>query len=133
MKKKLVVLLSLVLTISFMLCGCGKSEYVEVSGTQYKLKEIPTISEDNQIKFENDFWGKEVTIVGKVDEIGTGMHVNVEYDSYVDIGDWIIDTAGYEDVLADLEVGDTIRATGSIDFSGFGYVGIEATSFEIVK
>lgn len=130
MKKKLVVLLSVVLVMCSLLCACGgestetgentSAGTVTVEGTEYTIEELSQISFNNEIKFENEFLRKEATVTGKISEIsGACTYNGLEVDSYIEIGQCWINTSGYEDILAELNVGDTVTVSGLLG-EGFG-------------
>ena len=130
MKKKLVVLLSVVLVMCSFLCACGgestetgkntSAGTVTVEGTEYTIEELSQISFNNEIKFENEFLRKEATVTGKISEIsGACTYNGLEVDSYIKIGLCWINTSGYEDILAELNVGDTVTVSGLLG-EGFG-------------
>lgn len=114
MKKKLVLLLSVVLVMCGLLCACGSNdntEYVEVDGERYGIGEIPNEVFENEFKFEQ-YQSKEITIVGEIRKVDYGLAV-----SHVAIGWWDIefDTDIYKDSLAELSAGDTVCITGQVN------------------
>lgn len=131
MKKKIVVLLSFVLVICSLLCGCGK-QYVEVNGEKYKINEIQKM---NYLKYNEEIAGKTVTIVGKLYDIGSTAkaHDGNVYDNYIVIGvdRWQIYFDGYEDVLIDLENGDMLEVKGEIINNMSGKIYVRGTSLVV--
>ena len=123
MKKKLVVLLSIVLVICSLLCACGgNSEYVEVDGERYDIKEFYDMLISNDLKQEQ-FDGKSVTIVGcandiqgphKVDGVKWNTSCGIVGGHYTAI---MIDD-GYDDVLSNLPQENLVKIQGtlSVDF-----------------
>lgn len=121
MKKKLVLLLSVVLVMCGLLCACGSTnnteedsnnnaEYVEVDGERYGIGEIPNEVQENEFKFEK-YQSKEITIVSEIRKVDYGAVI-----SHVSIGWWDIefDTDIYKDSLAELSAGDTVCITGKV-------------------
>ena len=122
MKKKLVLLLSVVLVMSSLLCACGGKSVgtVTVEGTEYTIEELSQLASNNEIRFDNEFLRKEATVTGKISEIsGACIYNGLEVDSYIEIGQCWINTSGYEDILAELNVGDTVTLSGLLG-QGFG-------------
>ena len=118
MKKKIAVLLSLVMSLSMLLCGCGSNgQYAEVNGTKYGIKEIGKTIKDNEIKFDDEFKGEQVTIVGEISQInGASMYGEQVYQAMISVGggywDAYIEESNCE--LSSLNVGDKVKITGTI-------------------
>lgn len=123
MKKKLVFLLSLVLVICSLLCGCGEKSTetdgntsagtVTVDGAEYTIEELSAIYRNNSLKFNEEFLNKQATVTGKITKFsGACTYNGVYYDSYVDIGQCMVNTSGEESFLAKLNLGDTMTVSG---------------------
>lgn len=137
MKKKLVVLLSLVLVIviggAFLVFG-GKKATVNLLNQdtqkyeELTLKEFNKIKDSNSHKFEKCYHGSEGTVISKVKKIdGTTYHNDFTpyHESYtIELEDWWEATVKADhEILNSLEVGDTVKITGKVfgQFLG-GYV-----------
>ena len=120
MKKLLSILLATIMVLSF--AGCGKDSAV---GTVYKkdggtetltAKELWEICDTNLTKYKAQYDNRKVTVIGEVTKIGT---------STIRIGEnfncWIIkDLQSYN--LSNFDIGDTVIATGTIDYVFAGEV-----------
>lgn len=118
MKKKLVLLLSVILVMCSMLCACGEdgntsAGTVTVESTEYTIEEISAIYHNNSLQFNDKFLNKNATVTGKITKIsGACTYNGVHYDSYIDIGQCMVNTSGYEDILAELNPGDIVTVSG---------------------
>lgn len=142
MKKLLALVLSLFLAAS--LCACSaaineqqtpattepiqdvKAKVTTAEGVEYlTAKELCDIDSSNAIKFDNVYWCASVTVTGTVKKIEGPITINgtrYNWALYVEGGqaDWFIGDTQYntsmvsDDVLARLNVGDTVEITGEI-------------------
>lgn len=130
MKKKIVLLWSLVLVMCSLLCACGSnnSKYVEIDGERYGIEEIPQEVRENELKF-GDYYSKEATIVGQVDKVEYGAricHVTIDYWWRI-----ALDTEDYGDMLAELSQGDTVCVRGKMTDSFGAWIDVEGTSIQL--
>ena len=134
MKRTILLLLALVMCLS--LCACGGSEaklatIVDNEGNTVQMShdELQAIHDENQIKFEKYYVGADITFVGTVQSIKTGIHAGtgVLYDICWDTIEfeegWRADVhhGSYDDILAELSAGDKLKVESQIH-DGFIYV-----------
>lgn len=123
MKKKLVVLLSLILVMCSLLCACGSNnntEYVEVGGERYGYSEFYQLVMGNELK-RGDFEGEVIIAVGNAKSIEkaqtiNGVHRNTSFRMSGYAYTAIMDDDSYDDVLASLDSDNLVRVTGNISF-----------------
>lgn len=105
--------------------------YVKIKGKDKKEQilnfgELRKMATDNKVAFEQNypakgrFDGATVEVVGQISEINGATNLNGHsMSSYIVLGKrntecWVIETSGYEDIVAKLSVGDYIKATGNL-------------------
>lgn len=130
MKKKLVLLLSVVLVMCGLLCACGNDSsktYVEIDGERYDMAEFADMLTGNDLKQEQ-FVGKSVTVVGRAYDIQGPKKVNgIPWNTSCSIGSnkersgfytAIMQDDSYDDVLANLPQENLVKIQGtlSVDF-----------------
>ena len=135
MKKKVAVLLSLVMRLSMLICGCGGSNASQItfsSGETLTAKEVKKL--DNTNGYIND----DVTIEMTVKKVS-------DNDIYSSDSMWIqcfwysqgFDTSTVSDDLADtlasLNGGDRIRVTGELHTIGVSVTVINVSDVEVIQ
>lgn len=137
MKKKLVVLLSLILVMCGLLCACGSnSEYVEVGGERYEVEEFYLMLMDSDFK-QSEFKGQDVTIVGHPNHIEqAGLYNGVYTNSSCGVvgGNYkavMIDDS-YDEVFANLGSDDLVKIQGTLGVDSMT-ITISNATIEIVK
>ncbi len=130
MKKKIVVLLSLVMILSMLLCGCGKNNNATVitnSGVteEYQIEELVDTLHENEVLTENEYIGAEITLTGVVQFVESDYHGGVNfYDELSPRPEiYIVKLEGYAQVVvvqsehpevATLRAGDVIEIKSQI-------------------
>ncbi|MGN1412935.1 MAG: zinc ribbon domain-containing protein [Anaerovoracaceae bacterium] len=148
----LIVLLVLMVGAYTSCAGTFKSAKVTFANNELKAssaKEVVNLENENRIKWEQEYFNATVTITGKVEDIGSktkivnggNLYASVRiadkgnkgwtFCFYTDEDSW----SKYRDIVQDLEVGDTVTATGKITETMFT-TGVELhriTDFQKVK
>lgn len=137
MKKKIIVLLSLVVVMSSLLCGCGgtKSQITFSSGETLTAREVKKL--DNTYGYLNDKVTIEMTVKevdAQFEEINSSDGVEVNYNSYssrdLSVENWSVG----DDIIPTLQSGDRIRVKGRVDFIGTWQVTIEdVTDIQVIQ
>ena len=137
MKKKIVVLLSLVMILSMLLCGCGASadQLTFSSGETLTVKEVKKL--DNTSGYIDDKVTVELT-VKKVDakwgQLKSKDGIVLDYDTIAIDASMSRTNTEVIEVIETLSQGDRIRVTGTLSNSGiFGVTVDEITSIEIIQ
>ena len=135
MKKKIVVLLSVVVVLSMLLCACGaeKSQITFSSGETLTAKEVKKL--DNTNGYENDIVTVEMT-VKKVngDNIYSNDSMEIHCFWYSQGFDRTQVSEDLADTLNALRAGDRIRVVGRLDMIGTWQVTLDnVRSVEVIE
>ena len=122
-----------------------KAKVTTANGTEYlTAKELCDINSSNAIRFDNTYWSASVTVTGTVNRIEGPISINGTYYNwalYVEGGqaDWFIGDDQYntsmvsKDVLAELNIGDSVEITGEIVGASMGQCNISNGMIFVVK
>ena len=116
MKKVISIVLILALCLS--LCACGnRSGSVTVKGETYSIKEFYKLTLENSYKTAQ-YYGSMATVQGKVTAIKGPTYItniNKYIGTSIVIGNnWSFEVGDDSSILDEIDIGDTVRATGRI-------------------
>lgn len=119
MKKAISILLALVLVLS--LCACGGNDSKNQSANPKVMidgKEVSITASDIR-NFSSRYIGSKITVTAKVERVeGPYYYVDSKpYFDYYDIdlaGGWTIRVSDEDDIISQVNIGDTITASGYI-------------------
>ena len=130
MKKQRCALFTVCVLICMLFCSCSNqggtfsdsskgntvATVITNDGESKRMtaKDLVDLKESNPVAFENKYFQAKVTVIGKVEKIHGRTTLDGHYMSaYLELEDgWIIDA--YASDVADLAVGDTVKAVGNI-------------------
>lgn len=118
MKKAISVFLALVLVLS--LCACGGNGNSQSAGPKVIIdgKEVSITASDIR-NFSSRYIGSKITVTAKVERV-EGPYYYVDSKPYFDYYDiklaegWTIRVSDEDDIISQVNIGDTITATGYI-------------------
>lgn len=79
-------------------------------------RDLITSLRENQLRFEHNYVGAEVTVISTVTGVEGETTLNGRYyESAVDLaGGWFVETSKSNPLLYELNIGDTVKVTGSL-------------------
>lgn len=134
MKKKIVVLLSLILVMSMLLGGCGgpKSQITFSSGETLTAKEVKKL--DNTNGYLNDYVTVEMTVKKVSDsDIFSSDSMWIQCFWYAQGFDQSKVSDDLSDTLTALNGGDRIRVKGKLDTIGASVCLVNVTDIEVIE
>lgn len=122
----LIVLLVLFGLTVLCLTGCSSDEYIEVDGKRLSINACADEIEENFPKAEDDFVGKDVTIVSRVEKVSSGavsVTTGSNHATQVScVNGYLVLEGGFEvgipdqsvDIAKSLSSGDLVKVSGVI-------------------